>query len=172
MPEIETLYLLSKELELSINEIMEAGKNTKEEVRNYYDKNKQKKNLIDILFIIIIFILPTFCMFNCAFLSSNILGSLLNDNFTYQKTMDEVYNYIMNYTLTIFLIPWVILLISYIGYKLNKKILIHITSIICLLIILYVMLFPNAIIGSSILEVFVLIINFIELTILKKLKDN
>ena len=172
IPEIETLYLLSKELDVSVNEILEAGENTKDEVKKYFDKNKLKKLLIDIFFIIIIFIFPTICMINCAFTSSSIQVALLDTSFTLEQTLQKVFDYIMNYTLTIFLIPWIILLISYIGYKLNKKNIIHITSILCILIILYVLLFPNAIIGSSLLELMILIINVIELKTIKKLKDN
>ena len=171
IPEIETLYLLSKELDVSVNEILEAGENTKEEVKKYFDKNKLKKVLIDIFFIIIIFILPTVCMIDCAFTSSAISIAYIDTDLNYRQIGTQVFNYIMDYTLS-FCVLWIILLISYIGYKLNKKNIIHITSILCILMILYTIIIPNPVISGNILELFILIINFIELNVLKKLKDN
>lgn len=57
IPGIDTLYLLSKELNVSVNDILNAGTNDTKDVKKYYDKTKFKKNIIKIiLFLILIFI--------------------------------------------------------------------------------------------------------------------
>lgn len=59
MPEIETLYLLSKELNISVNEILEVGVQKEEEFKEYYEQTRihSKKTIIDIvIFGTIIFI--------------------------------------------------------------------------------------------------------------------
>lgn len=180
LPEVETLYLLSKELDISINEILEAGENTKEEVKKYYNKKRIKDLIPDILIFIFISLIPIIYILGVGFESVGLFFANLSLEVS-QEVLDEakeVAIYIKDFitsTVVSFSISWILAIISYIGYKIKNKIVFYIPFIINILIIIVFEIFnfcfpellDNLMIGIE-LSIPLLIINIIELRILKR----
>lgn len=73
LPGIDTLYLLSKELNVSVNDILNAGCTEKEEIKKYYDKVNFKTNLIEIILFLILISIPfILAKINAEYISAGI----------------------------------------------------------------------------------------------------
>lgn len=179
LPEVETLYLLSKELDININEILDAGENTKEEVKKYYDKKRIKDLIPDILIFIFISLIPIIYILDLSYMSVGLFLSNLRLEYS-QEILDRVRDAAMytkdfiTDTILSFSISWILAIISYIGYKLKNKIVFYIPFIINVLIIIIFEIFNfcfpdvNIFIDNIVLEIPLLILNIIELRILKR----
>lgn len=169
LPEIETIYLLSKELGVSVNDILEAGNSTNEEIKEYYDNKNKKKIILEIIIFVTIFIIPAILSYIGSITSVGVFLSAL-DNGDNSKAGKIVDTYINNYMIFQFLIPWLLLLISYIGYKIkNNKILLFIIFSNILYFILSVIL--RGFYVNHIVQIIIIILCIVELIILKKEKE-
>ena len=181
IPEVETLYLLSKELDVSINEILEAGENTKEEVKKYFDKKRIKEMLPDILIFIFVALIPVLYIFFTSNMSIELFVANLGFE-NLQEFLSEVINAdqytrdFINNTLVSFTMSWILVIISYVGYKLKNKIVFYIPFVINILTIIIFEIFnfcfpellDNLMINMN-LCITLLVINIIELRIIKKI---
>lgn len=170
LPEVETLYLLSKELGVSVNDILEADNSTNEEIKKYYEKKTKKKLTLEIIIFVIIFIIPALLSYIGSITSIGVFNYALTNGNNHEagKIVDE---YITNYMLFQFLIPWFLLLFSYIGYKIkNNKILYFIIFLNVLYFILS--LFLLELNFNHIVQIIILIICIAEIIILKKEKED
>ena len=166
LPEIETLYLLSKELDVSVNEILECSESNKEKVNQYFKNKKMKKIIIDIIFGIIIFMIPILFLYTGCYTSvviyiANVLKDINVSQQQIKQAGDMTKEFISNFTLGEFLIPWLLLFISYIGYKLNKKIFIYISFTIIIITCLINFFLPETQLGLGIIGMIVLILDVI-----------
>ena len=168
IPEVETLYLLSEEFNVSINDILNAGVKEKEEITTYYHKKRLKEMLPDIIIILLMIIIPTIMIFIVGNISAGIMLAVYDEYQDVHKAGSYVTNFINSYTIS-FIIAWILLIISYIGFKFNKKIIVIISMIASILIILLVNL-PFNISLDATLQLIVIITNIVELIILKKKK--
>lgn len=170
LPEVETLYLLSKELGVSVNDILEADNSTNEEIKKYYENKTKKKLTLEIIIFVIIFIIPALLSYIGSITSIGIFNYALTNGNNHEagKIVDE---YITNYMIFQFLIPWFLLLFSYIGYKIkNNKILYFMIFLNALYFILS--LFLLELNFNHIVQIIILIICIAEIIILKKEKED
>lgn len=172
IPEIDTLYFLSKEFNVSVNDILEAGSKKKDEVKSYYKKRK----IIEIILLIIIFILPIISIIELGIMAPILTAvDIYSHGYTSEAIDNTVWQYIITIIMGNFLIPWFLLLITYIASKLNKEFIFKIVSIICMVICLLSFIFKDTFIISSygiLPEILILIINIVILIILNKDKKK
>ena len=175
LPEIETLYLLSKELDVSVNEILEAGTSNNDEVKKYYNEQKNKKNILEIIITFIMYAVPIISIYICSICSLGVYTNVLSQNAEisqgiYQDAYKMAINFLKEYMSLYFFIPWIILLISYICYKFKKINIIYILNVINI-IFLFILKIGNYDISLNIVtQLIVLIIGVTEIIILKKEK--
>lgn len=102
-----------------------------------------------------------------GYISSGIMLAMIDETNDMKEAGKTVQEFINSYTLS-FAIPWIIMIISYIGYKLNKKRLIYICIVLSVLVILSINLLPIEIISDGLLLVISIIISIVELLIIKE----
>ena len=92
LPEIETLYLLSKELNTSVNEILEVGIEKEEEIKEYYEQTRShsKKAIIDIVIFGIIILATIFTFISIAIISLGIYNASLVDLGVEKEVIKEI----------------------------------------------------------------------------------
>ncbi len=138
LPEVETLYLLSKVLHVSINEILDEGVEKDEEIKEYYNQKRvrSKNTMFDIFLFVVIFFLMMVTVYQIIELTLGVALVYLDVEFTpmiketFAKTRDTMFEYVL-----LNVIPWIVMLVGYIGYKLKNKIL-YFTSIVSILIVI------------------------------------
>lgn len=135
LPEIETLYLLSKKLGVSVNDILNVGIKDELEVKKYFDKKRTKNILLDIITLLLIIVLPLLYNF---FISNYTINIVIKE-----LTEKNIENSILNFILSInflnivhYIIYWILLFLSFVFYKLKKSKLLVVLFIICILIFL------------------------------------
>lgn len=175
LPEIETLYLLSKELDVSVNEILEAGNSNNDEIKKYYNGKKNKKNILEIIISFIMYVVPIISIYICSICSLGVYTyGLSKQEGIKQDVYHDAYgmaiNFIKEYMGLYFFIPWMILLISYICYKFKKINIIYILLLINIIFFIILMLGNYDISLNIVTQSIVLIIGIIEIIILNKEK--
>lgn len=175
LPEIETLYLLSKELDVSVNEILEAGTSNNDEVKKYYNEQKNKKNILEIIITFIMYAVPIISIYICSICSLGVYTNVLSQNVEisqgiYQDAYKMAINFLKEYMSLYFFIPWIILLISYICYKFKKINIIYILNVINIIFFVILKIGNYDISLNIVTQLIVLIIGVTEIIILKKEK--
>ncbi len=138
LPEIETLYLLSKELNTSVNEILEVGIEKEEEIKEYYEQTRShsKKAIIDIVIFGIIILATIFTFISIAIISLGIYNASLVDLGVEKEVIKEAYKITNNDTLSLIIpiaIGYLLIFMGYICYKLKNKKLFYFTCIFTVL---------------------------------------
>lgn len=175
LPEVETLYLLSKELGVSVNEILEAGNSNDDEIKKYYNEQKNKKNMLEIIITFIMYVAPIISIYICSICSLGVYTSELSkqDGITINIFHDAygiAMNFIKEYMSLCFFIPWIILFMTYIGYKFKKINVIYVFNLINIIFFIILTLENYDISLNIIIQLITLIIGIIEIIILKKEK--
>lgn len=138
LPEIETLYLLSKELNTSVNEILEVGVQKEEEIKEYYEQTRihSKKTIIDIVIFGTIIFITMFTFVSISVVSLGTFNASLVDLGVEHSIIKEAYK-ITNNEVLIGLVPFAIgyllIFMGYICYKLKNKKLFYFTCIFTVL---------------------------------------
>lgn len=139
LPEIETLYLLSKELNTSVNEILEAGIEKEDEIKEYYEQTRiyNKKTIIDIVIFGIIIFITMFSFVSIAVVSLGIFNASLVDlgvEHEIIKNAHKITNNEMLKTIIPFAIGYLLIFMGYMCYKLKNKKLFYFTCIFTILV--------------------------------------
>lgn len=139
LPEIEMLYLLSKELNTSVNEILEAGIEKEDEIKEYYEQTRiyNKKTIIDIVIFGIIIFITMFSFVSIAVVSLGIFNASLVDlgvEHEIIKNAHKITNNEMLKTIIPFAIGYLLIFIGYMCYKLKNKRLFYFTCIFTILV--------------------------------------
>lgn len=172
LPEIETLYLLSKALNVSVNEILESGMEKEEKIQEYYkqERIKSKSTLLDIVIFGSILILMIATIYQVMELTlgisyENVNGATFSTlKEAFRNAHDEMLRYIFMH-----IIPWFILFINFIAYKLRNKGILYFTLFLNIVILMFSILFPSIMISGSIFTG--LIFNLLLLILLCKNKN-
>lgn len=139
LPEIETLYLLSKELNTSVNEILEAGIEKEEEIKDYYDQTRihSKKTIIDIVIFGVIIFVTIFSFVAIMFISLGWINAILVDSGIDISILKQANIQTINEMLQgiiPFSIGYLLIFMGYICYKLKNKKLFYFVSIFTILV--------------------------------------
>lgn len=138
LPEIETLYLLSKELNTNVNEILEAGIEKEEEIKEYYEQTRihSKKTIIDIVIFGVIIFVTMFIFVAIGIVSLGIYNADLVELGVDISILKEAYkttNIDMLNTIIPFAIGYLLIFMGYVCYKLKNKKLFYVTCIFTVL---------------------------------------
>lgn len=139
LPEIETLYLLSKELNTSVNEILEAGIEKEEEIKDYYDQTRihSKKTIIDIVIFGVIIFVTIFSFVAIMIISLGRSNAILVDSGIDISILKQANIQTINEMLQgiiPFSIGYLLIFMGYICYKLKNKKLFYFVSIFTILV--------------------------------------
>lgn len=138
LPEIETLYLLSKVLKTNVNEILEAGIEKEEEIQEYYEQTRihSKKTIIDIVIFGIIIFVTMFSFVSIAIVSLGIYNASLVDLGVEHSIIKDAHKITINEILQgviPFAIGYLLIFMGYMCYKLKNKKLFYFTCIFTIL---------------------------------------
>ncbi len=138
LPEIETLYLLSKALDTNVNEILESGIEKEEEIKEYYSQERihSKKTMIDIIIFGIGILFMIFTFISIIVISLGVYNAHLIDlgvDLTTLRTAFRGANNEMFQQSIPFVIVYILILMSYICYKLKNKKLFYFTLVFTIL---------------------------------------
>lgn len=138
LPEIETLYLLSRVLKTNVNEILEAGIEKEEEIQEYYEQTRihSKKTIIDIVIFGIIIFVTMFSFVSIAIVSLGIYNASLVDLGVEHSIIKDAHKITINEILQgviPFAIGYLLIFMGYMCYKLKNKKLFYFTCIFTIL---------------------------------------
>lgn len=138
LPEIETIYLLSKALNTNVNEILESGIEKEEEIKEYYSQERihSKKTMIDIIIFGIGILFMIFTFISIITISLGVYNAHLIDlgvDHTTLRTAFRGANNEMFQQSIPFVIVYILILMSYICYKLKNKKLFYFTLVFTIL---------------------------------------
>lgn len=132
IPGIDTLYLLSKELNVSVNDILNAGTNDTKDVKKYYDKTKIKKNIIEIILFLILISIPFIQVkINAEYIKAGF--NLFETNLLDVNGLKNYINILMGTVDYSLLFKLGLIFLVFVFIKINKKWLLSIPFIISLI---------------------------------------